>query len=308
LSEFGYAIFKACTRPAPDAHRPLGGAKTYLRESQGPVAQMSSSGAEALPKAASNAMPVGSVGQWYASEHRARMDMLMGPGADYDMDEINALASASAGTTNKAEFAKEDLISTWKSGHKEGRLTINHWQPEVPIQFARDFIVRGEVGVVNGQLVAAIKDNKNTHEHQMAKMGLVDRVVNMMLDDARTDPSAQVTDTEKVAFKQNLFSFTQQGNCAMFLVIVAEATKLVPMQPTDLLIDFSFSATDGKNVVIEQRYETESFPVTDRNMNVSSAGSLRSKIVFSVPIEQLKRTDFDPSCLTVVSADWQLAG
>jgi hypothetical protein len=308
LSEMGYAVFKACTRPEPDVHRPLGRAGTLSRESQELVAQMSSSDAEPLPKAASNAVPVGSVGQLYEAEHRARMDMLMGPGADYDMDEINAVAPASAGTTNKAEKAKQELISNWHGLQNKSQITINNGLVELPAPFAKDCIQRGEVAIEDGKLMATLKKQDNSDEHMSNKIELVDRVVTMMLEDARKNPSALVTDAEKAAFKQNLFSFTYQDISVLYVNEINAQTQLVPMNPEGGKFNFSFSATDGKNVVIEHEYDVKSFPLmTNTNIEING-GSFISNIVFSVPIEQLKRTDFDPSCLTVVSADWQYGG
>jgi hypothetical protein len=309
LSEIGYAVFKACTRPAADTNRPMGGAKAHLKQSQGPVSQMSSRSAEAVSDNHSNDMPVGSVGKLYEAEHRARMDMLLGPGADYDLDDIDGLESASMGTINQSNKAKDHLISTWQNKENSDRITIKDWQADAPAPFAKDCIQRGEVAIENGKLVATLdgKITNNTDEHRLEKMNLVDSVVSMMLDEARTHPSDQVTDGEKAAFKQNLFSFTYQGNASMFLDIVAAKTKLIPMEP-DALFDFSFSATDGKNVLVEQRFDVESYPVMTKDNTLVGAGPLTSKIVFSLPIDQLKRADFDPSCLTVVSADWKFEG
>jgi hypothetical protein len=136
----------------------------------------------------------------------------------------------------------------------------------------------------------------------------VDRVVTVMLEDARKNPSALVTDAEKAAFKQNLFSFTYQDISVLYVNEINAQTQLVPMNPEGGKFNFSFSATDGKNVVIEHEYDVKSFPLmTNTNIEING-GSFISNIDFSVPIEQLKRTDFDPSCLTVVSADWQYGG
>lgn len=302
LSEVGYAVYKACTRPSTDNDRPMGGAKAYLKEDKGSAVQLSSSRQDTASTSHTQGVMVGGVGGTFELEHRARMDILLGPDANFDLDEVNSLELAKPIAPNKAALAKEDILDCWRTKENNLKLNIDDWQAQVPMPFAKDCINRGEVKVENGKLVAVLQGEKfnGTSAHKKEKMDLVDTFSSIALGDGNDD--------KKGIFKQNLFSFTHQGASAMFLQVIHDETGLTPIDPNGSF-NFTFSAQDGQNVIIEQRFDAEKIQCAKPARGApqfQEIGPLTSKIVYSVPIDQLKLATFNPSCMTVISADWKL--
>jgi len=94
----------------------------------------------------------------------------------------------------------------------------------------------------------------------------------------------------------------------MFLQVIHDETGLTPIDPNGSF-NFTFSAQDGQNVIIEQRFDAEKIQCAKPARGApqfQEIGPLTSKIVYSVPIDQLKLATFNPSCMTVISADWKL--
>lgn len=302
LSEVGYAVYKACTRPSTDNDRPMGGAKAYLKEDKGPAAQLSSGRPDIASTSHTQDVLVGGVVGTFELEHRARMDMLLGPDANFDVDEVNSPELAKPIAQNKAALAKADILECWRTRENNLKLTVDDWVAQVPMPFAKDCIDRGNVKVENGKLVAVLQGEEfsGTSAHKRDKMDLVDTFSSIALGDGHDD--------KKDIFKQNLFSFTHQGASAMFIKVINDQTGLIPMDPNGSF-NFTFSAQDGQNVIVEQRFDAEKIQCCKPAKGapqLEEVGPLTSKIVYSVPIDQLKRADFDPSCITIISADWKL--
>ena len=94
----------------------------------------------------------------------------------------------------------------------------------------------------------------------------------------------------------------------MFINVIFDQTGLSPLDPNGSF-NFTFSAQDGQNVLVEQRFNADKIQCFGNSQGapkIQEIGPLTSEIIFSVPIDQLKRPDFNPSCLTVISADWVL--
>jgi hypothetical protein len=304
LSEAGYAIYKACTRPSTDNDRPMGGAKAYLKGDEGPAAKMLSDRPGTASASLVQGMPVGSLAQTFEAQHRERMDKLLGTEANYDLDEVSDLKENGPAIQDKAALAKLDVIDSWNTNENKSKLNIDGWEAQVPKPFAKDAIDRGDVRVVNGKLVAILQGEEfsGAAAHKLEKMELVDAFTSVTL--APGDGSDDI----KGIFKQNLFSFTHQGAAAMFLKVINDQTGLSPLDP-DGAFNFTFSAQDGQNVIVEQRFNADNIQCFGNSKGapqIQEMGPFRSEIIFSVPIDQLKRNDFDPSCITVISADWKL--
>lgn len=205
---------------------------------------------------------------------------------------------------DKAALAKVDILESWNMKENKLKLNIDGWQAQLPMPFAKDAINRGDVRFENGKLVAVLQGEEfnGSEDHKLEKMALVDAFTSVTL------ASGDASDDTKGIFKQNLFSFTHQGAAAMFLNVIFNQTGLSPLDPNGSF-NFTFSAQDGQNVLVEQRFNADKIPCFGNSKGapkIQEIGPLTSKIIFSIPIDQLRRPDFNPSCLTVISADWVL--
>lgn len=266
---------------------------------------------EASHRSGAAQVPVGRPMDALQAQRTAQVERLLGPQeADYEGTSVQQASARPIAASEKMMAAKAEFVDVWKHRDNQGQMTIDDWQVRAPKAFVRDCINRGEVLVEDGKLVAWLQGRKanDAIEHKREKMGLVDTFSALALEThgRASDRDYRANEASHEMFKKNLFSFVQQGACAMFIKEVASLGGGAPVNPENEAIDFRLSADDGLHVQVDLNYNAQSWQIVDSNGQSRKTGPFTSHISFTVPIAALQRADFDPHCITVISADWAL--
>lgn len=274
ISELSYAVYKTCTRAPADDSRPLGRARQALQAQAEPGPHLAAPGHPAMG-------PMASSGARIAA---AKLDLIETWHSAQRTDGDNSGRAAG----EIAEGVRFQMCKTTTKDINRGLV----WLEGDALRFQQ-----------SGRELASAHERMPAEEIFGANASALNQFMARLIPDDRPEAAAHLA--------TNLSYFIHQGAAATQAVELSQkdygASRVFLAGKSDYTYEFRITPSDDSSSLrISQRLDYDSIVLVDTVTDERQAHDeiYKSEVIYDVPVAELVRADFDPSCIQVRSAQW----